>query len=156
SALRWIAIGVFGRDWGFVNYLDVLSRIGKPLERGDLWLLALLGAAIALDVWLIPKLIRPLAPGRTPMGSAIGSAALTVLFGLVIAAFAGANGAYGSPLFVWLPFVMGMLGPLLYGRGRFVPIMQCLSIPVYSVTVLGVVLLAVAAEGIVCLAMALP
>jgi uncharacterized membrane protein YhaH (DUF805 family) len=65
-------------------------------------------------------------------------------------------GAYGWALFVGLPFVVGMGSVLVYGFGQPQSTGSCLLVSFLSIVVLGVLGLAVAIEGAICLIMAAP
>jgi hypothetical protein len=93
--------------------------------------------------------------------SALGSAALSLLFtvppGIGIVLF-GAKllGSYGWGVFVALPFTMGLAAALVYSSKGPRTLKGCVSVACLSIAVLGLVLLAIAVEGIVCLIMAVP
>jgi uncharacterized protein YndB with AHSA1/START domain len=63
---------------------------------------------------------------------------------------------YGWGLFLALPFAMGTLAVLFYGRGGPVRLREALLLSMYPVFVLGAILLATAVEGVICLVMAFP
>jgi uncharacterized membrane protein YhaH (DUF805 family) len=63
---------------------------------------------------------------------------------------------FGWSLFVALPFVMGMVAAILHGHHRPASAGGSIGVGVLSVTVLGVLLLALAVEGLVCVLMAAP
>lgn len=93
--------------------------------------------------------------------SAAGSAAMAVLltgaFGAAMTAL-GTKGfvRYGWGLFVALPFCLGLISVLIYGYHRPRSYRKCLLVSSFSTILLGVALLALAIEGVVCLSMALP
>ena len=63
---------------------------------------------------------------------------------------------YGWGLFVALPFCLGFFSVLLYGYHRPRSLRSCLAVASMSVVLLGLFLLALAVEGVICLAMAAP
>jgi hypothetical protein len=63
---------------------------------------------------------------------------------------------YGWGLFVALPFCLGLFSVLLHGYHRPRSLSSCLGVATFSVALLGALLLALAVEGLVCLAMAAP
>jgi len=63
---------------------------------------------------------------------------------------------YGWGLFVGLPFCVGFTSVLIYGYHRPRRLGTCLAVAVLSVILVGLALLAVAVEGIICLMMAAP
>jgi hypothetical protein len=81
------------------------------------------------------------------------SAAVTV--GLV---FVSANvlRSYGFGVFVAAPFVQGWLAAVLYGLPRRRSVGECLGVAVVGLAMAGVVLVAVAIEGLICILMAAP
>ena len=148
----------------------------KRLRSADLpsWLVCLffvpfLNLAFFLYLSLVPE--RPTHPPlRTgprwspalfmPV-SALGSAALTLLitvpFGLALVYLGVTTIAnYGWGLFVALPFVMGLAASVLYGMRAPRSLGGCIKVACFSVLILGAGLLALAIEGILCLAMAVP
>lgn len=92
-----------------------------------------------------------------PVGAALASVLLVVPVSLLFAA-ASVNGLgeYGWSLFVGLPFAMGLCSVLIYGYRQERSYLACLAVSLASVTILGLMLLAFAIEGILCLAMASP
>ena len=93
--------------------------------------------------------------------SALGSAAMAVLVTLPLGlgtvyllteVFAG----YGSGLFLALPFTMGLVAALIYGVHEPRTVNGCIKVASLSVALLGLALLALAAEGVICLIMAAP
>ena len=101
------------------------------------------------------------APSRLipsdPLGSAATGAILTGLVGS-LAVYLGVQsiGVYGWGVFVALPFCMGMASVLIHTHHRPQTLASCLLVSVVSVLVVGVVLFALAVEGLVCIMMAVP
>lgn len=93
--------------------------------------------------------------------SAIGSAAVSLLFtvpigiGLVFLETKLLMN-YGWGLFVAVPFAMGFAASLIYGLQQPRSLVGCVGVACLSTALLGMGLMAMAMEGIVCLAMALP
>lgn len=102
--------------------------------------------------WILSRLI----PDH-PIGSAAMALLLTVSLGVAMTQL-GVKGfsTYGWGLFVGLPFCSGFLSVLLYGSRRPRSYAGCLSVSLLSILLLGVVLLVVAIEGVICLIMAAP
>lgn len=95
-----------------------------------------------------------------PRGS-LGSASLAILvtatIGLLMTVIAvNAAGEYGWGLFVGLPFLLGMNAALIHGWHQPRSLASCAGAATLSVAVLGVALLALMVEGVICLAMAAP
>ncbi len=90
-----------------------------------------------------------------------GSAAAGAITGTVVAVaftwFAVAVvGGYGSTLFLGLPFVMGYIAAWMYGYREPRSAAECCIVAVSSVFLTGVLLVGIAFEGIICVAMATP
>lgn len=93
--------------------------------------------------------------------SKLGSAAAALLIVLPVAAFLTVLSvrvmqSYGWGLFVGLPFCIGLAAALLHGYHQPRSLWQSVSVALTAVTLLGLVLLAVAVEGAFCLLMAWP
>ena len=101
----------------------------------------------ALDTW-VPK---------TKLGSAVVSVGITAIFGLGFAA-AGTQvvKTYGWGLFIALPFCLGMFAVLLYSYHAPRSFSECMTVALLPIAVVGIVLLAVAIEGLICILMAAP
>ena len=82
------------------------------------------------------------------ISSALGAAA-TILSVNVLA-------VYGWGLFVALPFCLGFFSVLLHGYHRPRSLGSCLAVASLSVLLIGLLLLGLAVEGVICLAMAAP
>jgi uncharacterized membrane protein YhaH (DUF805 family) len=107
-------------------------------------------------LWTPSRGLGELMP-RSELGSAAVSVIISALLG-VAATFTLTNamGSYGWSLFLALPFCMGLFAALLYSARAPRSASHCLMISLLPVVVIGIVLLAVAMEGIVCLLMAAP
>ncbi len=90
-------------------------------------------------------------------GAAAVSLLLTVTVGLGIALL-GVRLLmnYGWGLFVALPFAMGFAAALVYGARQPRRLSGCIEVACLSTALLGVSLMALAFEGIICLIMAIP
>lgn len=92
-----------------------------------------------------------------PVGSAAMAVLLTIPFGMAaIVISVSWFGTYGWSLFVALPFCLGLGAVLLYGYHRPRSFGHCLIVSWFSILVLGGALMALAIEGVFCLAMAVP
>ena len=92
---------------------------------------------------------------------ALGSASLAILataaIGLVMTVIAvNAAGEYGWGLFVGLPFLLGLNAALIHGWHERRSLASCLLAAELAVGVLGVGLMTLMIEGVICLAMAAP
>ncbi|HUM07068.1 MAG TPA: hypothetical protein VLT90_16490 [Terriglobales bacterium] len=93
--------------------------------------------------------------------SAFGSAALSLLMSVPIGLGIAMIGVrvligYGWGLFVAMPFTMGFIAALIYGYRQPRSLGSCVGVGALSVALVGLALFVVAAEGILCLAMAIP
>lgn len=95
-----------------------------------------------------------------PIGSFASAAmalALTAVFGVAaIALSTVAFRQYGWGVFVAVPVCQGMLAALLLGYRSPRSLLECLGVAELSVLLGGILLLAVALEGAICIAMAAP
>lgn len=99
------------------------------------------------DVW-IP---------RSKMGAALVAIGVTILVGLVFAAVSiQVMKTYGLGLFVAAPFCLGLFSVLVYSYHEGRTLGQCLAVSLVPVALLGGVLVVVAFEGLICIAMAAP
>jgi uncharacterized membrane protein YhaH (DUF805 family) len=106
--------------------------------------------------WAESARIDELIP-RSEWGSAILSVLLTAAIGIAAVAIMTLTlQTYGWSLFLGLPFCMGLFATLLHSYHEPRTFRQCLKVSTLPVVVVGIVLLAVAMEGFICLAMAAP
>jgi uncharacterized membrane protein YhaH (DUF805 family) len=106
--------------------------------------------------WPGPRSLDGLIP-KTHLGSAILSIVLTSLIGLLFVLFGTVvMGAYGWGLFVALPFCLGLFSVLIYSYHAPRDFMDCMTVSLLPVAILGCVLLLVAIEGLICILMAAP
>jgi uncharacterized membrane protein YhaH (DUF805 family) len=101
------------------------------------------------------------AIARVVPRDALGSAVLaTLVSGLLGAALVPIGtlvlGSYGWGLFAAIPFAQGAIAAYLYSIHRERTVGQCVFVALLSVTVTCAALLALAVEGVVCIAMAAP
>lgn len=93
----------------------------------------------------------------SPLGSAALAVVISLFLGLVTATLAVQFlRDYGWGLFVGLPFCMGLISSLLAGYHYPRSFGACVLVSSLSIVLAGSALLAVAIEGVVCLAMAAP
>ncbi len=93
----------------------------------------------------------------SPLGSAVLSIFLTSVLGLVFLGLATlVVGAYGWGLFVALPFCLGMFSVLLYSYHSPRDWWTCLNVALLPVGILGIALILLAMEGVICVLMAAP
>ncbi len=91
---------------------------------------------------------------------ALGSAAMAVLVTLVLGiagiAAVGLFQRYGFGLFVALPFCLGLVAALIHGYHETRSMRQCQGVALLAVMFLGLAIVALAFEGVICLLMAMP
>jgi hypothetical protein len=94
---------------------------------------------------------------RDPVGSAAMAVGIVVPLSalLVLLAVAGL-GSYGWGVFLGLPFALGLTASLLHGYHQPRGFGSCVVVSFVALGVLGLLLVAVAAEGMICIAMASP
>jgi hypothetical protein len=106
--------------------------------------------------WPGPRALDRWVP-RSQLGSAALAVCLTALVGLVLVLLGTmVAGVYGWGVFVALPFCLGLFSVLLYSYHEPRGFGSCMSVSALSVGVLGLGLMAVAVEGLICLVMAAP
>lgn len=94
---------------------------------------------------------------RSALGSGAMATVLTSLLGLALTLLGTAVlKAYGWGLFVALPFFLGLFSVLLYGHHRPRSYGSCLALSSLTPLVLGLALVALAVEGMICVLMAAP
>ncbi|MFO1518407.1 MAG: hypothetical protein U1F57_01885 [bacterium] len=94
---------------------------------------------------------------ENPVGSAAIAIGLTIPFGfLMVLLGTGIFQRYGTALFVGLPFGLGLFSALLYSYSQPRTLGGCISVGLLSCIFLGFSLLALAIEGVMCIAMATP
>lgn len=94
---------------------------------------------------------------RSPLGSAVLAIILTAAIGLLFVLLGTVVvGAYGWSLFVALPFCLGLFAVLLYSYHGPRDFWTCFNVSLLPVGLVGVLLLAVALEGLICILMAAP
>ncbi len=155
---------------GIALTLRRLRDVGFPTWLVAIFFLPVINLALFILLALIPsrgeESFEPGQPrlhflGRfipqTTFGSAVMAVLLTTLVGAVLTKWSLKTfSRYGWGLFVGLPFCLGLLSVLLYAYHRPRSRAACLSVALASVLLLGAALLALAVEGVICLAMAAP
>jgi hypothetical protein len=163
-ALPFIYVGVVSttnrlRDVGLPRWLVTLFFV--PVVN------LLLFAALAILPTRLREQVEAADAGRGAIlekivpRSMVGAAAVGMLLVLPPAALLillGVNvlGAYGWGIFVGVPFAMGMGAASIYGFRADRRVWECVAVGMGAVTLLGLGLIALAIEGIICVAMAAP
>jgi uncharacterized membrane protein YhaH (DUF805 family) len=160
-ALPFIWIGV-------VLTLRRLRDAGLPLWLVIVFFLPLINLIFFAILAAIPGTASPNKSARlsarigrlipeSEFGSAVfGILATAFLTGIEIAFSTNSLGNYGWGLFVGIPFFLGLSSTLIYSFHQPRPLGKCLLVATLSTALVGVALFALAVEGIICLAMALP
>lgn len=126
----------------FLMLCAVGSNARAPREQAMPW-----PETRSLDAW-IP---------RSPIGAGFVAIGATVIVGLIFALLSTQTlRSYGLGLFVALPFCLGLFSVLVYSYHEPRSLGSCLTVSLVPIGLLGVVLLVVAIEGLVCLLMAAP
>jgi hypothetical protein len=94
---------------------------------------------------------------RSDWGSAAMAVALTALpVGVLVLLATDLTRTYGWSLFLGVPFLIGLLSALLCSYHRPRSLLACFGVTLGSLVLLGVILVAAAFEGAICLLMAAP
>ena len=94
---------------------------------------------------------------ESEFGSAVFGILITTIIAVLTTAFSAEGlGSYGWGLFVGIPFFLGLNSSLIYGYHRPRSAGRCLLVAMLSTALVGMALFALAIEGLICLAMALP
>ena len=87
----------------------------------------------------------------------LGGIALTALLGVALAVLSTTVlGAYGWALFLFTPFVLGLLGARVYLADGPKPLRGCVGVGLTAAGLSSLLLIAFALEGAICIVMALP
>jgi hypothetical protein len=132
----------------FVNLVFFLTLCGLPSRE----------RAIERETAPWPG-VRPLDSiiPKSRLGSGVLAIVVTTIIGLVFAVFAATTiGAYGWSLFVALPFCLGLFSVLSYSYHAPRGFGECMTVSLVPIGILGVTLMAIAVEGVICLMMAAP
>ncbi len=94
---------------------------------------------------------------RSKTGAGLMAIGATLVAGLAFTAFSTqVLKTYGVGLFVAAPFCLGLFSVLVYSYHEPRTMIQCLTVSLVPIAILGGVLVVVAIEGIICIAMAAP
>lgn len=103
-----------------------------------------------------PTLLERLCP-RSEFGSAVAGvvSACVLLWGAVLLGTHGFQ-QYGWGLFVGLPFVAGFIAAFVHGTREPRTARECVGVAMLAVVIAGLGFVALAIEGVICVAMAAP
>jgi uncharacterized membrane protein YhaH (DUF805 family) len=157
---------------GVAMTVQRLRDAGQPVWLVALFFVPVVNVLFFLALCALPPKERVEeaegAPWPGPSGlddliphSGLGSAALAILLtaGLGLGLVAMGTiviGAYGWGLFVALPFCLGMFSVLLYSYHEPRGWWDCMGVALLPVGLVGLALIAVAMEGVICVLMAAP
>jgi len=157
---------------GVAMTVQRLRDAGQPVWLVVLFFIPVINVLFFLALCALPPREQPVEaegapwPGphgldgiipASPLGSAVLSIFLTSVLGLVFLVLGTlVIGAYGWGLFVALPFCLGMFSVLLYSYHSPRDWWTCLNVALLPVGILGVALILVAMEGVICVLMAAP
>jgi uncharacterized membrane protein YhaH (DUF805 family) len=112
------------------------------------------GASLLLFDRPSNRLLDRLIP-QHGLGSAVAALLLVTPVGVLATLLSAEKlGLYGWGLFIAVPFCLGFAAVLIYGYHAPRSYLSCLAVSVVAPTILGMALLALAMEGIICLIMA--
>jgi uncharacterized membrane protein YhaH (DUF805 family) len=168
GAPRWLFVALGCWALPFV-WLGATLTIRRAIDacRSPWWaalfLIPWANYALILALVLLPTVTpaktaapRP-ASGEPTMRTAVIAIAGGLGVGLAMVLLAVAVlGAYGTPLFVGTPLAMGAATGFLYNRQSKVSVLSTLRVASLGIVVMAGALVLVAAEGALCLLMALP
>lgn len=155
---------------GIVMTMKRLRSAGLPAQGVILFFIPFLNLLFFLVLCLVPSQTFLFADqgiqtrslfSRIIPDSALGSAAFSLLFtvplGLLFVYFGTqVLSTYGWGLFVAVPFALGLASAVVYGFHSPRTMAGCIAVGGLSVAMLGLALMALALEGVVCLLMAAP
>lgn len=163
-ALPFIYVGV-------VATTNRLRSVGLPRWLVVLFFVPVVNLLLFVTLGILPPKLREQVEASDGGGATIlekivprsmlGAAAVGMLLVLPPSALAillGVNvlGSYGWSIFVGVPFAMGLGSAVIYGYRARRTMFQCMMVGAGSVALLGMTLIALAIEGIICIAMAAP
>ncbi len=94
---------------------------------------------------------------RSFWGSALAGVGISLVLALLMIGISVLGfQAYGIALFVGLPFVLGLCTTLIFTAHEARSVWDCIKVSLLSLLMLGVGILAVAMEGVICVLMAAP
>lgn len=156
---------------GVVLTLRRLRAIGWPLGWVLLFFVPIVNLLFFSVLAVLPSKLP--TPAATPelarrifiarlvpegrLGSAVAAILLTALLGLgMVWFFTGRLNSYGWGIFLGVPFFLGLFSTLVYTVHGPRSIAECSAVASLTVSLLSVLLLALAIEGVVCVLMAAP
>jgi hypothetical protein len=159
----WVGVALTMKRLRSANFpLPLVGLFFVPfLNLGLFLLLSFVPERRILDTSSALRSSRTSLLARVVPESVLGSAAVSLLITVPIGLGLILLGTkvlvnYGWGMFVALPFMMGWAAAVLHGIHGPRSLKACVQVACLSVSLLGVILLAVAVEGAICLAMAIP
>lgn len=154
---------------GTVLTLRRLRDANLPLWLVAIFFLPFLNLVLFLILAIVPshqpleqnpdraksKLGRVIPEGE--LGSAAFGVGVTAVLSVLLALLsANGLGNYGWGLFVGIPFFLGLNSVLIYGFHEPRSLGTCLLVALLATAFVGLALIALAVEGVICVAMAMP
>ncbi len=150
-----------------------LRSAGLPTPLALLFFLPVVNVLFFAILCILPARDRVLEPeiARLPLAestmqhilpeSALGSAAISLVLTIPVGWAMAVLGAqvlwsYGWGVFVALPFAMGFASVLIHGARQPRSLRSCVAVASLATLLLGLALLALAFEGVICVLMAAP
>lgn len=162
---RLILIAAVLQLAGIVLTLFRLRDAGKPLALATLYVLPWVGVGLICYLMVAPSAMHTPPPDldeerlrsrRKWESAAISAGASAVVGGGLVVLSVAFGGPYGWALFAGIPLGMGAASTLLHTRDELRSQSECLSVAVWSLLLLGIILIAAAVEGFICVLMAAP
>jgi hypothetical protein len=153
NALRIIA-SIRGAQWAHFNYVPFPSS--RPIDTSAAVEIVGVFAIVAVAFLIAASLWRKTEAPSAVWASALWAVLAGALVGLIAAYTNTVAPSYGWMLFVITPFVMGFVSVVVLAQSREVSFGNAAAVSSLSVVLLGVLLIAFAIEGTICLVMAVP
>ncbi len=111
---------------------------------------------LAAGAWVVRRVRRYTRKEMDRLTNALSAIAFAVVLGLSVGLFAASSLQYGWGVFVALPVVCGFTASLMHGWRYPLSTHESVMVALYSLGVLGMGMLVIAFEGLICLSMAAP
>ena len=153
NALRVIA-ALGGASWGIFNYLHAVHFVWDEPTLVGLSTTVLVAVIVAFVAWIEWRNPGTPNPMMSTIFWTVPTAALASLFAVMVSA--SADRSYGWVMFALVPFATGFHATLALSRKMQVTLTKAFSVSCLSAVLLGGLLIATAAEGVICVVMAAP
>ncbi len=153
NVLRLIA-SQGGAEWGIFNYLHPVHFKWDGSTLAGLSIALLVLVIVVFVAWVEWKNPGTPNPVLSTIFWTVPTAALASLFAVMVSA--NADRSYGWVMFALVPFATGFHATLALSRKMPVTLTNAFSVSCLSAVLLGGLLIAAAAEGVICIVMAAP